>query len=310
MSATAAPADAGARRGRTATDGDRPRYPNLIVIGAPKCATTSFYHYLAEHPDIVCPLRKESNFLLHGLFDEADLPDDDAVRAAIASAPPARYYADVAALYVYHDGALARARALPLYTRFLVFVRDPVELLHSLHGEALKRGDETEEDPARAIADEHWQSQARLTAATIQVPYRHAAHLAAAVQPWLDAFGDRVRVVHFDDVRDGLQATYDGITDWLGLPRHRLTTTRVHNPDARIRNVGLHRMMRRPPAFIRRPLHAVLPRTLRDRIGKRLERLNRKRHERTPLDADLRARLEAEFAEDIAFVERFRRTGP
>ncbi len=38
--------------------------PNLIVIGAAKCGTTSLHHYLSLHPEIKMSRRKELNFFI------------------------------------------------------------------------------------------------------------------------------------------------------------------------------------------------------------------------------------------------------
>jgi len=50
-------------------DGDR--HPDFIIIGAPKCGTTSLFYYLLQHPNILPSLRKEicfwSDALHHGL---------------------------------------------------------------------------------------------------------------------------------------------------------------------------------------------------------------------------------------------------
>ena len=36
--------------------------PDFLIIGAPKCGTTSLYGYLAEHPCVLPALRKEVRF--------------------------------------------------------------------------------------------------------------------------------------------------------------------------------------------------------------------------------------------------------
>ena len=36
--------------------------PNLFIVGAPKCGTSSMYDYLAQHPDIYMSERKEPRF--------------------------------------------------------------------------------------------------------------------------------------------------------------------------------------------------------------------------------------------------------
>jgi tetratricopeptide (TPR) repeat protein len=39
--------------------------PDFIIIGAQKCGTTSLYHYLAQHPNIICSIIKETDFWLN-----------------------------------------------------------------------------------------------------------------------------------------------------------------------------------------------------------------------------------------------------
>ena len=36
--------------------------PNFIIVGAPKAGTTSLYHYLSEHPQVIMSDPKEVNF--------------------------------------------------------------------------------------------------------------------------------------------------------------------------------------------------------------------------------------------------------
>lgn len=36
--------------------------PNAIVVGAPRCGTTSLYHYLGQHPEVYCPAKKEPKY--------------------------------------------------------------------------------------------------------------------------------------------------------------------------------------------------------------------------------------------------------
>jgi len=56
-------------------------YPNFLILGPPKCASTSLHYYLGQHPDIYTSKIKETNFFslqyqkglefYNGYFDEA-----------------------------------------------------------------------------------------------------------------------------------------------------------------------------------------------------------------------------------------------
>ena len=39
-------------------------YPNVIIAGAPKCATTSLYYWLSQHPKVCSSIRKETYYLM------------------------------------------------------------------------------------------------------------------------------------------------------------------------------------------------------------------------------------------------------
>src|SRR5258707_7798728 len=48
--------------------------PNLIIAGAPRCATTSLFRWLAAHPDVVVSHTKETRYLIdqgYPLFNKA-----------------------------------------------------------------------------------------------------------------------------------------------------------------------------------------------------------------------------------------------
>jgi len=39
------------------------KLPNFLIVGAPKCGTTSLYHYLAQHPEVYMSSVKEPRFI-------------------------------------------------------------------------------------------------------------------------------------------------------------------------------------------------------------------------------------------------------
>jgi hypothetical protein len=284
-------------------------WPDAYIVGAPKCATTSLYHYLQEHPDIDCPLRKESHFLLHEAFGVPDryMPLEEARRLVRRSR--AAVVLDVGVMTLYHEVARDRLRRLRPDAKIIILVRDPVDLIESLHSQAIKGGHELEPDLLAALRGDGRRRIETQPDRPGLVTYRTAAALRGPVEAWQAAFAD-VLVLHFDDLAAGLQDTLDRVTDFLGVGRFTLRNTRVYNPDARIRSRRLHDFLTAPPAWLKRSFHALVSQRVRDAVGGRLDAANRRRHERDEVDATLRARLEREFADDAAFVARFRGTGP
>jgi hypothetical protein len=107
--------------------------PNLLIIGAAKCGTTSLHRYLDQHPDISMAggdglSAKELRF-----FTDPDWRDEldryarhfSAEVAVRGEATPAYTF------YPLHRGVPERIRALVPEARLIYLVRDPVERIAS-----------------------------------------------------------------------------------------------------------------------------------------------------------------------------------
>lgn len=126
------------------------RVPDLFVLGAPKCGTTSLYSWLATHPCVFFPADKEHNFFNTDLQRPSrptaemyarmfgDVADESVV-VGEASTSYLRSQVAVPAILDYSPAA-----------RFIVCLRNPVEMHVSLHAEYLRTSRETERDPLAA----------------------------------------------------------------------------------------------------------------------------------------------------------------
>ena len=56
------------------------RLPNFIIVGFPKCGSTSLHYYLNEHPDIYMPAQKELHYFTNDILSQFnDGPGDNRV---------------------------------------------------------------------------------------------------------------------------------------------------------------------------------------------------------------------------------------
>jgi hypothetical protein len=99
--------------------------PNLVVIGAMKCATTSLHYYLGLHPDIKMAAEKE----LHFFVAERNWPRglawyerQFAGREAVHGESSTTY-----ARFPHYSGVAARMHALLPAAKLIYVVRDPVD---------------------------------------------------------------------------------------------------------------------------------------------------------------------------------------
>lgn len=113
--------------------------PNLFIIGASKCGTTSLHSYLSAHPEICCSLEKEPSFFVDNdelrgfLLMESMRPEASKLDAYLGLFPGGEdcaYRVEASPTYSCHPrltGVAGRIRAASPQARILYCVRNPVD---------------------------------------------------------------------------------------------------------------------------------------------------------------------------------------
>jgi hypothetical protein len=127
------------------------RLPNLVVIGAQKCGTTSLHHYLAVHPEVSMSAIKETNFFLGG-----DAWDRGTSWYASLVDPAAKIRGESSPEYTnlpVWQGVAERMHTTIPDAKLIYLVRDPIERIisHYVHrvatGEERRKFDEAVRGP-------------------------------------------------------------------------------------------------------------------------------------------------------------------
>lgn len=182
--------------------------PNLIVIGAQKCGSSSLHRYLDLHPEIAMSRPKELNFFLdRGSRGETGtwFRGLDWYRSHFDPAAPVR--GESSPNYT----SLPRSEAVPARladvlpdARLIYLVRDPIERAISGHRHAAALG-HTDRTLEQALADRSSHFVRRSLYAT-------------QLEPFIERFGlDRILLVAAEDLRDRRAETLAGIFAWLGV---------------------------------------------------------------------------------------------
>ena len=112
--------------------------PNLFIIGAPKCGTTSLHRYLDQHPHISMSAVKEPKFFLtdgvrpqhrgpgDDRADRAYVTKRDAYEALFHYPPgPGAYAGESTPYYLWHPDAASRIHAFVPEARLVAVLREP-----------------------------------------------------------------------------------------------------------------------------------------------------------------------------------------
>ena len=265
------------------------RLPDLFLIGAAKCGTTSLHAYLDTHPDIHMAALKELRF-----FQDPDhrawqgFYEAQFASAAAVAGESSTMYTRSPAL----PGVAERIAAAVPDARLIYMVRDPVDrAVASYLEERFQTLDPRPVEEAFADLEDPYN------------PYVAGSRYAEQLGLYLQHFpAEQLLVVPLADLQGDPDATMERIFRFLGVdPGHSVDTTRRHNEGAskyeyggvaaRLRRGVGGRVVRRMPPRAREAAQGAARRLLSRPL------------DRPQLSEPLRRRLESVLAEDAA---RFR----
>ena len=293
------------------------RPSSLFVVGAPRTGTTSLAKALASHPQICFSKPKETHFFLRP-FNGASMEE---VRRRYESAffdglnPDHRCLAEGSVTYLYDPQAIQRILAFDPDARFVVGLRNPLELLPSYHARLLYTMDEDVEDFAQAWAlqdrrlrGEHIPPRCRDSRLLL---YREVGRLGWHVHRLIEVAGwERCFLYLFEEFRSDPLRIYRDTLQFAGLPDDGKAEIRHKNSGRSYKSRWLQPYVMNPPAPIARMIglfsdrsHARL-RSLVRPIRRRVKRMNAAPAARAPLAPDLRRELSDYYREDVRELER------
>ena len=183
--------------------------PNLFVIGAEKCGTTSLHFYLGLHPEVSMSSRKEPSYFARpsGSYRLIRIGDREEYLALFEPGKAVRGEVSPAySTFPELNGVPGRIAAETQEPKFIYLVRDPVERIES----ALR----------------HWASFGRLevntgTGQVEELPENlmlSRSRYMTQIEQYLQFFPpESILVVDSDHLRDDRSDTLAGIFDFIGV---------------------------------------------------------------------------------------------
>jgi hypothetical protein len=287
--------------------------PTFLVVGAPRCGTTSLHHYLQQHPQICMSTIKEPNFFLFGASGESFIAEPGIVRKSVRTLAEytqllrrtAQHQAvgEISPLYLSVRQTAAQILATCGLIQIVCLLRSPAERAwsHFLHAFPEHSGDEA----TAAFAEMVRAEMARGPDA--DEPYRTRTHLvrvgryAKQIQRYRDVFGDEaVLVALTEDLESDTSGTLARICAHIGVDAdHEFEADRRYNLSVS-RATGVASGARRAVRKVQPTVKALLPPSLAGRLGRlRMAVDDRPMTGPAPLDPALRAEINEWCRDDI-----------
>jgi hypothetical protein len=266
------------------------------------------HRWLIGHPDIFMPVRpKEPMFFVNdrlarfGMLYPDDLPR---YLALFAAAGRARRVGEASTMYLEAAEAAARIHEFNAEARVIAMLRDPVEMIASLHAMRVSQGLEHVADLRAALADEKRRPGFGVVGDQSSIRYRDRTRFAAMLPHWFETFGrERVRVIVLEDVAAQPAVEFRRTLEFLEVdPAYSPPSFVPQNERQWPRSLFLARVQARFRGF-------RWSDGASGRLGRRtyhlLGRINRARQvERIPIPDDVRRELRNELGPDVDALSR------
>jgi hypothetical protein len=280
--------------------------PNFFIVGAPRCGTTAMYEYLRQHPDVFMPYRKEPVYFGADLHKRLPYLDEAGYLKLFASSAGERRLGEATVWYLYSATAADEIKAFAPDARIIIMLRNPVDMMHSLHRHWLFTANEDIDDFAEALAAEDDRSRGRRLPPRVRRPeglqYRASARYASHVERWLATFGSAaVKVIIYDDFEADPAGVYRETLEFLGVDPEFQPDFSIVNPNKGVRSAWIQRVTS-SKQFV--ATASKLPGPAFHLLRRVLKRMNMRPEPRASLDPALRARLTREFAPDVEELGR------
>ncbi len=276
------------------------KLPNFFIIGAPRCGTTSLTAYLAEHPKVFMSSPKEPFCFNTDLGNRATHTMSDYLEYFKDAGDEHLAVGEASTCYLYSDTAVPNILRFNPDAKFIVMLRNPVDMAYSLHSELIYSCQENVEDFRRA-----WQLQddrkkghniPKLCQEPRWILYREVCMLGNQLERLYSRVNrERVLVLLLEDMKERPKGIYEQVLDFLALPSNSRNHFPIHNESKKLR----FRLMRDIVHIISMAKRRI---NIKTHFGvlSRLDYLNTQKQKRPPLPDDFRHELLIAFKEDVA----------
>ncbi len=285
--------------------------PNFFMVGAPKCGTTALYRYLSPHPSIFLSKLKEPHFFAKdlGTYPAVKTLEDYSGLFARSTSEHLRV-GEASVYYLRSSVAIPNIHEFNPEARIIAMLRNPVDLVYSLHSQLLYWAEESEPDFETAWRLQERRRQGQDLPPRSREPslvqYEHIGRLGTQTERLLSIFPrEQVKLILYDDFAASPQTIYDEVLEFLDVPHdHRSEFPRV-NENKRTRLPWLGQFLRKPPLVLRKTYRglkqAVGPKRM-DALRREVVEHNTVKERRSALSQAFRAELVEVFREEVALL--------
>ena len=286
--------------------------PNFFIIGAPKCGTTALAKYLGEHDEIFVSTPKEPHYFATDFENYRNITTEKEYEDLFLGVCNEVAIGEASVFYLYSKEALKNIQKYNADSRIILMIRNPVEMIPSLHSQVVYSGDENIQDFKEA-----WESCAyrkkseKVTSNTRDsqiLLYDEIAKYSeqiSRVKMYFD--DDKIKVIFFEEFSNDCQNVYEESLKFLDVAQDGRTDFPRINENKKLKSLKLNTVIKRIPSPVK-SVYRFIKSSLKIERGlsltKKLNKLNTVIEKREPLNKDVKAALINNYKNDILTLEK------
>jgi hypothetical protein len=280
--------------------------PNFFIVGAPKSGTSSIYTYLKKHPQVFLA-KKEIFYFCHDLTFRTPKLRESVFLSYFSDAKNQKAIGDAASIYLLSSGSAKEIKEFQPEAKIIMILRNPVQMVYSIHSELYYTGDEPIENFENALNAESSRRAGELIPPYHRGPleamfYSTVAKYYEQVLRYKNVFpDDKLHIILYDDFIANPEVEYRKVLKFLELDDFVPDSFEVVNSNKGPRSRLFLSFLVKPPDFIKSIGKVLFPHHTKRRIWlmKTLWNLNAKYKPRNPLTNELKQRLVDMYKDDI-----------
>ncbi len=296
--------------------------PNLFLVGAQKCGTTSLHRYLASHPDIFMSSPKEPRFFCKDLIEESDqfinsLPaycKKDSLYtlykfrtiedylSLFDTSEKYKIYGEASPIYIYSKIAAKEIASFNPNAKIIILLRNPIEFLYSLHSTYLQGNTETEPSFEKALDLEVHRKNGKHIPIGVGCPsllyYSEQTSFSEQIMRYITHFStNQILVILQEDLRQNTAEKFNEILDFLEISSGHNPPNTQYNKNKVIKYPKIRKALTSPLlTYIPRK---ALPKSLYQYASNYLSRALQTTMERPMLDQQTTIRMKHQYRSEV-----------
>lgn len=281
--------------------------PNFFIVGAAKSGTTALAQYLSEHPDVSMCYPKEPHYFasdMDGYRAAKNLEEYLSLYETAGS--ESKRVGEASVYYLVSDVAIKNIYEFDPRAKILVMLRNPVDMVYSLHSQLYQSANEDIEDFSAA-----WRlvSQRRLGRSIPKgcndpkvLDYRSVAKFGEQLERVYKYFpNSQVKVILFDDFKSSTRDVYREVLKFLEINDDGQEEFPVINPNTKPKYFFVKRLIKNQGPILQGIKKIVKSITGKKELGvaAAVNKLNTRVVDRKAMDKTIRGELVEEYQADV-----------